>query len=98
MPLLPKCDDGEEITMMDLETIEIAHQLTLIEDVLFRKIKTNEFAGCAWNKKDNKQLATNITKSITWFNKVSRWVKLEILTEPTIKRRGKKLQKLLKVV
>lgn len=47
---------------------EVARQITLIEQNIYRKIKPWELVSLAWTKKD-KSLAPNITTMIQHFNK-----------------------------
>eukprot|EP01129_Flabellula_baltica_P004294 TRINITY_DN1485_c0_g1_i1.p1 TRINITY_DN1485_c0_g1~~TRINITY_DN1485_c0_g1_i1.p1 ORF type:complete len:812 (+),score=179.59 TRINITY_DN1485_c0_g1_i1:28-2436(+) len=57
--------------------IEIARQLTLIDEVLFHRIRAKEFLGNAWMKKDAIVRAPNLTAFINHSNKLTAWIKSE---------------------
>jgi son of sevenless-like protein len=59
--ITPKKNNFE---FMDLDPIEVARQLTLIDSELFRAIKPYECMGQPWNKPNAAKDAPNITKMI----------------------------------
>ena len=66
--------------LADLDPLEVARQITLIEYDLFSKIKPREFVGLSWMKDDKETLAPNIMKMIRWSNHIITWIVTEIVT------------------
>jgi hypothetical protein len=66
--------DDYRIKLADLEPLEIARQLTLIEYELFTAIKPTEFLDQAWMKDDKEQRAPNICNMTRWSNHVRLFV------------------------
>jgi len=100
-PILPKkvrkaWDRGEDISSLvvglsDVPPLEVARQLTLIDDNLFRSIRPKECFGQAWNRKGRDRTAPNITATVERFNQVSNWVATELVVERDLRSRVKKL-------
>lgn len=94
---------------MDFDPIEIARQLTLIDEVVMKDIRPREcfgelshaypayHPGQAWMKKDSDRNAPNIVKYTMWFNEVNRWVQTEILSCQTNTERVDVFKKFLEV-
>ncbi|KAJ3015789.1 UNVERIFIED_CONTAM: hypothetical protein HDU68_012566 [Siphonaria sp. JEL0065] len=73
-------DDDIRLNILDIDPLELARQLTLIEAELFVNIKPREFLDMAWMK-DNKEIKSpNITKMVHWSNHVVQWLASEILS------------------
>jgi son of sevenless-like protein len=85
VPILPR--DLSRCDFEDLDPIEVARQLTLLEETLYRAIKPQECLNQAWNKTNKDQLAPNILAVIRRFNKVSNWVAYSIVRYENIHRR-----------
>lgn len=56
-PILPK--SLKKFSLFDLDPLEIARQLTLIESSMFEKIQPTELLKQEWSKKEN-SLAINV--------------------------------------
>eukprot|EP01114_Cavostelium_apophysatum_P003195 TRINITY_DN1296_c0_g1_i3.p1 TRINITY_DN1296_c0_g1~~TRINITY_DN1296_c0_g1_i3.p1 ORF type:complete len:979 (+),score=384.94 TRINITY_DN1296_c0_g1_i3:893-3829(+) len=82
---------------MDFNSEEIARQMTLIEDNLYKSIKPWEFFGQAWTKKDKETNSPNILAMIQRFNKVSGWVTTEIVKAENLKMRIQVLTKFIEI-
>ncbi|KAI9291600.1 ras GEF [Neoconidiobolus thromboides FSU 785] len=82
IPILPKNYDS----FLDMEPLEIARQLTLIDSQLFNLIKPNECLNKAWSRNDG--TAPNVKKMIKMSTQISNWVALTILFEDSIRTRG----------
>ena len=67
------------LSLERLPTKELARQLTLREQELFRSVPPWEFQSLAFSKKDNKTRAPNMYAMTQHFNRVSKWVAWEIL-------------------
>jgi len=93
-PLLPKggCSD-----LLDVEPLEVARQLTLIESHLFKQIQPKECLDQAWNKTHLKRNAPNILNLIERFNQMARWISSEIVNEPKLRLRAKLLRRFIEV-
>ncbi|KAI8613914.1 ras guanine nucleotide exchange factor domain-containing protein [Chytriomyces sp. MP71] len=69
-----------KLNIMDIDPLELARQLTLIEAELFVNIKPREFLDMAWMK-DNKEVKSpNITRMVHWSNHCIQWLATEILS------------------
>jgi len=66
------------VSLLTFHPIELARQMTLLEQGLFRAIRPWEFQNLAFSKKD-KNLAPNISAMTQFFNKASRWLAWDIL-------------------
>src|SRR5690606_32845280 len=78
-PILPK-KESKTLTWMALHPVEMARQLTLIEERFYQAVQPNEFLEQKWTKKDSKaQLAPNLSAFIERFNTVSRFTTTEII-------------------
>eukprot|EP01090_Pellita_catalonica_P018270 TRINITY_DN5837_c0_g1_i3.p1 TRINITY_DN5837_c0_g1~~TRINITY_DN5837_c0_g1_i3.p1 ORF type:complete len:500 (-),score=61.99 TRINITY_DN5837_c0_g1_i3:113-1612(-) len=84
-PILPQ---GRTNSFMALHPLEVARQLTIMEESLYRKIAPRECIGLAWTKEDKEESAPNIMKCINRFNVMSKWVVFEIVSEGDLKRRA----------
>jgi len=60
-------------TIIDVDPLEMARQLTLLESTLFRAIRPHEFLNQNWGKPGREFNSPNILIMIEWFNKVSLW-------------------------
>ena len=76
---------------------EIARQITLITQYLYRNIDCQEFILAGWTKKDKMEKSPNITKIILRFNTISRWIMEEILSYDSSKYRAKVIETFINV-
>ena len=67
-PILPK--NIKKLKFLDIDPLEIARQLTILESKLYNKIQPVECLGKAWGQNDSE--AVNIKAMITNSNKVNR--------------------------
>ena len=74
------------------DPIEIARQISLITQYLYRSIGCQELILAGWTKKDKMEKSPNITKIILRFNKISRWIMEEILSYDSSKDRAKVIE------
>ncbi|KAL1853733.1 cell division cycle-related protein [Paecilomyces lecythidis] len=87
-PLLPK--KMKKIKLVDINPIEIARQLTLIEFQLYNKIRLDECLNKAWQKKADagaREHAPNIRALIHHSNQLANWVGGMILAKDDLKKR-----------
>uniref|UniRef100_A0A6B2KZM1 Ras-GEF domain-containing protein n=1 Tax=Arcella intermedia TaxID=1963864 RepID=A0A6B2KZM1_9EUKA len=95
-PLMPKGD-----TFDDFEALELARQLCLYEQSIFRSIHMKECLNQGWNSKTNEkkmELSPNVTRMIRHFNDVSFWVSQTILQQKKVEGRFKVMKKFIKVI
>ncbi|TPX63113.1 hypothetical protein SpCBS45565_g06841 [Spizellomyces sp. 'palustris'] len=77
---LPEGFEDVKIKLADMEPLEVARQLTLIEFELFRAIKSREFLDLAWMKDSKETEAPNILRMTRWSNHVVQWIVTEIVS------------------
>eukprot|EP01132_Coremiostelium_polycephalum_P007586 gene7586-9327_t len=94
-PKIPKLISDNEISLLDMDEMEIARQLSLMLFPMFEKIETSELINQKWCK--NPALAPNITDVITFFNKVSNWVSYSIVNESKLRNRSFIFSKFIKI-
>ncbi|KAJ3120509.1 hypothetical protein HK100_012757 [Physocladia obscura] len=75
------------IDFLELNPLETARQLTLMESIMYNKIQPVECLKKAWSAKENNQ-SPNIKGMIRMSNQIAAWTVTTILTEPDVKRRG----------
>ncbi|CAI2171814.1 16221_t:CDS:2, partial [Funneliformis geosporum] len=83
-PILPK--NINNLKFLDLDPLEIARQLTLIESKLYNKIRPIECLNKAWSKGEG-DIAENINSMIESSNKITGWVTESVLDQSEIRRR-----------
>ncbi len=74
------------------DPVEIARQITIITQYLYRNIGCHEFLLAGWTKKDKMEKSPNISKIIDRFNKISKWIMEEILSYDSAKDRAKVIE------
>ncbi|TPX37441.1 hypothetical protein SmJEL517_g00744 [Synchytrium microbalum] len=86
------------IKIPDLDPMEMARQLTLIEFELFSNIKPREYLDMAWMKEDKEVRAPNITRMTRWSNHVIHWLVTEIvIVKESAKARAIVLEKFIQL-
>eukprot|EP01125_Pyxidicula_operculata_P016055 TRINITY_DN5495_c0_g1_i1.p1 TRINITY_DN5495_c0_g1~~TRINITY_DN5495_c0_g1_i1.p1 ORF type:complete len:727 (-),score=173.17 TRINITY_DN5495_c0_g1_i1:93-2216(-) len=86
-----------EMELRDIESVEIARQITLIDESIWANIQPWECLGQSWVKKDKEIKSPNVVKFTSHFNDMSHWVQTEILTEIDLKYRVKVIQKFIDI-
>ncbi|GAB7347083.1 hypothetical protein MBLNU459_g3214t1 [Dothideomycetes sp. NU459] len=87
-PIIPK--NLRKLKFLDIDTLEFARQLTIIESRLYCKIKPTECLNKTWQKKllpDEPDPASNVKALILHSNQLTNWVAQMILTQADVKRR-----------
>jgi hypothetical protein len=77
-PISQPASIGFLASALDLHPTEIARQLTLVDELLYKNIEPREATDQAWTK-NNGVRAPNLLKLIERFNAVGDWVSSEIL-------------------
>ncbi|KAI7172164.1 guanine-nucleotide dissociation stimulator CDC25, partial [Hortaea werneckii] len=87
-PIIPK--NMKKLKFLDIDALEFARQLTMIESKLYGKIKPTECLNKTWQKKMNPadtDPAENVKALILHSNQLTNWVAQMILTQADVKRR-----------
>ncbi|BGP55990.1 cell division cycle-related protein [Rhodotorula sphaerocarpa] len=84
-PIVPR--NLKKLRLMDIEPLELARQLTIMDSRLFQRITAQECLSKAWSKQFNTD-APNITAMIDMSNAVTRWVTFSILAQDDLKKRA----------
>lgn len=87
-PIIPK--NMKKLKFLDIDALEFARQLTIIESKLYGKIKPTECLNKTWQKKltpGEPDPAENVKALILHSNQLTNWVAQMILTQGDVKRR-----------
>ena len=87
--IIPK-GDGE---FMEIDPVEIARQLCLLEQRLYKMLSLREFLDQKWNKGQKNIAAPGIVAFIDHFNTVSMFVSRSIVMQLNIRKRTKNIEK-----
>ncbi|KAL9878775.1 guanine nucleotide-releasing factor 2 isoform X1 [Glossina fuscipes] len=100
LPLFPNNDMFFTVTnqpsLLDLKSLEIAEQMTLLDAELFQKIEIPEVLLFA--KEQCEEKSPNLNKFTEHFNKMSYWARSKILTLTCAKEREKHVIKFIKIM
>ncbi|KAI8349456.1 ras guanine nucleotide exchange factor domain-containing protein [Choanephora cucurbitarum] len=87
VPILPK--NMKHIKLLEVDPLELARQLTVMDFKLYNRIKPVECLDKNWGKADlGDYIAVNIRASIEHSNQVTAWVTDSILSKDNIKKRA----------
>ena len=80
-PIIPKMNLGlgELNYMVDMDPLELARQITILDHELFSKIQSSELVGQKWSKEKTKHLCPNVMVCINRFNAVASFVQSIVL-------------------
>ncbi|GAA6052177.1 hypothetical protein JCM3770_000781, partial [Rhodotorula araucariae] len=84
-PILPR--NVKKFKLTDIEPLELARQLTIMDGRLFQRITSQECLGKAWPKQFGGD-APNVSAMIDMSNAVTRWVVETILAQDDLKKRA----------
>ncbi|KAI7871657.1 ras guanine nucleotide exchange factor domain-containing protein [Spinellus fusiger] len=88
-PILPR--NRKKFRLLDIDTLEMARQLTIMDFKLYSSIRPVECLDKAWSRDPNEEegnVAVNIRASIEYCNQVTSWVSDAILSQGDIKKRS----------
>jgi len=88
---------SEQISIFDIEELEVAKQLTLRTGDIYTRYKPVEFLKMAWSKPTTAHLSPNLLAAIALFNHVSQWVGTMIVTEEKVRTRAKIMDRCIKI-
>jgi son of sevenless len=95
VPILPK--SLKRFSLMDLDPMEVARQLTLIDMDIFLKIQPVELMKQEWSRKNSSSVAVNVRAMSAMSTKITGWIICTILQESDSKRRAFILKYFIKV-
>jgi len=87
-PIMPK--NMKKLKFLDINVVEFARQLTIIESRLYGRIKPTECLNKTWQKKVGEgepEPAPNVKLLILHSNQLTNWVAEMILTQQDVKKR-----------
>ncbi|KAG5456123.1 MAG: ras guanine nucleotide exchange factor domain-containing protein [Olpidium bornovanus] len=85
VPILPKY--RKRLKFTDINALEVARQLTILDSKLYKLIRPIECLQKAWSDKKNQHRAPNIKAMIATSNHITGWVVDSILAEAEVKKR-----------
>lgn len=68
------------LRFIDIDPLELARQITLIEFDLFKAVKPREYLDLEWMKKDKETKAANIMRMTRWSNHIVAWLISEVVS------------------
>ncbi|EMT70342.1 cell division cycle-related protein [Fusarium odoratissimum] len=87
-PIMPK--NMKKLKFLDIDVVEFARQLTIVESRLYGKVKATECLNKTWQKKvpeGEPDLAPNVKALILHSNQMTNWVAEMILAQMEVKKR-----------
>jgi hypothetical protein len=87
----------KRFTLLDVDPLETARQLTIIEMEIFMKIQPIELMKQEWSKKNTVSLAVNVRAMSALSTKITGWVICTILQAVDIKKRAATLKYFIKL-
>ncbi|KAH8553735.1 ras guanine nucleotide exchange factor domain-containing protein [Umbelopsis sp. PMI_123] len=85
-PIVPK--NLKRLKLLDIDTLELARQLTILDFKLYSSIRPIECLDKAWSRDDARgEVAVNVKSSIEFCNQVTAWVTDTILSQNEIRKR-----------
>eukprot|EP01119_Soliformovum_irregulare_P012562 TRINITY_DN326_c0_g1_i5.p1 TRINITY_DN326_c0_g1~~TRINITY_DN326_c0_g1_i5.p1 ORF type:complete len:1012 (+),score=277.58 TRINITY_DN326_c0_g1_i5:1134-4169(+) len=92
-PIVPK----QMLSLFDIDPIEFARHLTIIESDYFRAIASKELLTNTWTKSTMGDSSPHLLTFITHFNQISCWVSYLVVKEASLKKRANLIIRFLKI-
>jgi hypothetical protein len=83
------------MTFDDIDTTELARQMTLLDHELYTEIRSSELLRQAWNKAHLKHRSPRVLETIQRFNSVSLWVSGTIVRAETLRERVRVMERFI---
>lgn len=98
VPIMPRmvnvtAPKSSALTFLDIDPVELARQITLIDYHLFGQIRQAELLNQSWNKPKLKHRSPHVLEMIQRFNVLSNWLCCVILHTENLKDRVKVFQR-----
>eukprot|EP00762_Andalucia_godoyi_P000953 ANDGO_03792.mRNA.1 Ras guanine nucleotide exchange factor A len=94
-PLFPRPGStvsGDSVLVVeDVDPVEIARQMSLLEQEAYRRIRPEELLNTAWSKPKLRHRAPTVSKMISRFNKISLFVARHIVSAEHLRLRAKRM-------
>jgi len=97
-PILPKNMIARLMQFLDIDPLELARQMTLIESDSLCKILPQEYMHKCWCGPKKDTLAPNVLAIIQRFNQTSYWVASEVVRQGDPQLRAKYLSRFVKLI
>lgn len=69
-PIVPKVSSGKPMQLQDVNPLELARQMTLMESQLYNRIRPVDCLNKAWSQTDRPEAGANIKAMILTSNRV----------------------------
>ena len=86
-----------KVSLLEIDAMEIARQISLIEFELFNVIRAEELIQKAWMSTDKDKKAPNIIRMVKFSNHLVMWVVSEIVNTKDLKQRVAVVEKVILV-
>lgn len=96
-PVVSKVVASGRFSFLDLDPLEVARQLTLLEWNLYSSIRPKECLNLAWTDAEADKTAPNVAELVRRFGLVSQWVASEVVMEKRAKQRVVVLKTFIKI-
>jgi son of sevenless-like protein len=93
-PILPR--NLKKMKFLDLDPLEIARQLTVLESKFFNLVEPVEFLKKAWSDKDS-DISFNVKNVVKTSNLITSWVAQSVLVCRDIKVRASYIKQFIQV-
>lgn len=87
----------EELYSTSFSPDDLAAQLTIMDQLVFRDIVPEELTSCSWNKKNKLEVAPNVVSLTRRFNHVSFWTVDQVLRGDSPKQRAEIMAHFIRV-
>ena len=88
---------GDLLSLADIDAVELARQLTLHQQALFRAVQLHELLGLAWLQPDRTRTAPTLHAVLLHLANMSAWVVSEVVGDHALPSRRLKVAKLVQV-
>jgi Rap guanine nucleotide exchange factor 1 len=95
-PISSRAVTTNQPTLLDLKSLDVAEQMTLLDADLFQKIEIPEVL--IWAKEQCEERSPNLKLFTEHFNKMSYWARSQILKQEDAKDREKYVLKFIKIM
>eukprot|EP00761_Pharyngomonas_kirbyi_P000502 gb/GECH01000502.1/.p1 GENE.gb/GECH01000502.1/~~gb/GECH01000502.1/.p1 ORF type:complete len:780 (+),score=147.68 gb/GECH01000502.1/:1-2340(+) len=96
-PIVPREILTTKIDLSQIDELEIARQLTLMDQKIFFRIKPWELLNQSWNKKHLKHRSPNVVAMSKRFNETSVWAATNIVIPETLRERKRMYTKFIRI-
>lgn len=96
-PKIPKVRALDKMTVLDIDSTELARQITIKTWEIYCLIQPNELFNQAWMKKDADKTSPNALNLIKFFNNISSAIACIIVSEPRVRKRAVLMERFIEV-